>query len=118
MSNISLQYICFNVGWKCIICLICLYLKKIMIASVWFRKLSLDLMVIFWTDVMTLSESFIITVSFWFVFSLGFVLISTIALVGTMTGLPWRSWLPGAESCKSVFGGVLAAVYSILSQTS
>lgn len=58
------------------------------------------------------------SVSFWLVFSLGFVLISTIALVGTMTGLPWRSWLPGAESCKSVFGGVLAAVYSILSQTS
>ena len=58
------------------------------------------------------------SVSFWLVFSLGFVLILTIALVGTLTGMPWRTWLPGAESCKSVFGGVLAAVYSILSQTS
>lgn len=58
------------------------------------------------------------SLSFWLVFSLGFVLILTIALVGTMTGMPWRTWLPGAESCKSVFGGVQAAVYSIMSQTS
>ena len=58
------------------------------------------------------------SLSFWLVFSLGFVLILSIALIGTMTGMPWRSWLPGAESCKSMFGGVQAAVYSILSQTS
>ena len=58
------------------------------------------------------------SLSFWLVFSLGFVLILTIALVGTLTGMPWRSWLPGAESSKSMFGGVQAAVYSILSQTS
>jgi len=58
------------------------------------------------------------SLSFWLVFSLGFVLILTIALVSTLTGMPWRSWLPGAESSKSMFGGVQAAVYSILSQTS
>ncbi len=58
------------------------------------------------------------SLSFWLVFSMGFVLILSIALIGTLTGMPWRSWLPGAESCKSMFGGVQAAVYSILSQTS
>ncbi len=53
--------------------------------------------------------------TFWGVFALGYLLFLTIALVGSLTGMPWRSWLPGAESCKSLFGGVQAAVYSFMS---
>jgi light-harvesting complex 1 beta chain len=55
--------------------------------------------------------------TFWMVFALGFAVVLTIALVGSLTGMPWRSWLPGAESCKSLFGGVQAAVYSFMSHT-
>lgn len=51
------------------------------------------------------------------VFVLSFALVFTIALIGSLTGMPWRRWLPGAESCKSLFGGVQAAVYSIMSHT-
>ena len=58
-----------------------------------------------------------INLTFWFVFALGFAIVFTIALVGSLTGMPWRSWLPGAESCKSLFGGVQAAVYSFMSHT-
>ncbi len=57
------------------------------------------------------------TVTFRMIFTLGFVVVLAIALVGSLTGMPWRSWLPGAESCKSLFGGVQAAVYSFMSHT-
>ena len=57
------------------------------------------------------------TVTFRLVFALGYVVLLAIALVGLLTGLQWRSWLPGAESCKSLFGGVQAAVYSFMSHT-
>jgi len=57
------------------------------------------------------------TVTFRMVFTLGFVVVFAIALVSSLTGMPWRSWLPGAESCKSLFGGVQAAVYSFMSHT-
>ena len=57
------------------------------------------------------------TVTFRMVFALGFVVVLAIALVGSLTDMPWRSWLPGAESCKSLFGGVQAAVYSFMSHT-
>lgn len=55
--------------------------------------------------------------TFWMVFALGFAVVLTIAMVGSLTGMPWRSWLPGAESCKSLFGSVQAAVYSFMSHT-
>jgi len=57
------------------------------------------------------------SLTFGMVFVLGFAVVFTIALVGSLTGMPWRSWLPGAESCKSLFGGVQAAVYSFMSHT-
>ena len=57
------------------------------------------------------------SVTFRMVFTLGFMVVLAIALVGSLTGIPWRSWLPGAESCKSLFGGVQAAVYSFMSHT-
>lgn len=53
--------------------------------------------------------------AFWIVLVLSFVVIFSIALFGTLTGMPWRRWLPGAESCKSFFGGIRAAVYSAMS---
>ena len=53
--------------------------------------------------------------AFWIVLALSFVVIFGIALFGTLTGMPWRRWLPGAESCKSFFGGIRAAVYSVMS---
>jgi light-harvesting complex 1 beta chain len=49
------------------------------------------------------------------IFLLGFVLFGVIALVGTLVGAPWRSWLPGAEGVKSVAGGVKSAVYTFMS---
>ena len=57
------------------------------------------------------------SITFRMVFTLGFMVVLAIALVGSLTGMPWRSWLPGAESCKSLFGGVQAAVYSFMSHT-
>ena len=55
--------------------------------------------------------------TFKLVFAMGFTVVLTIALVGLLTGLRWRSWLPGAESSESLLGGVQAAVYSFLSHT-
>jgi light-harvesting complex 1 beta chain len=38
-----------------------------------------------------------------------------IAVLAQMLALDWRSWLPGAESEKSLIGGVKAAVYTFMS---
>ncbi len=54
-------------------------------------------------------------IALWIVLVLSFLLIFSIALFGTLMGLPWRRWLPGAESCTSFFGGLRAAVYSFIS---
>ena len=54
-------------------------------------------------------------IAFWMVVALSFVVIFSIALFGTLAGMQWRRWLPGAESCKSFFGGIRAAVYSFMS---
>lgn len=53
--------------------------------------------------------------SFWFIFALGFSVFLAIALVGQVLGWHWRTWLPGAEGVKSIFGGVKAAVYTFMS---
>ena len=53
--------------------------------------------------------------SYWFIFALGFVVFLAIALIGQLSGQHWRTWLPGAEGVKSVFGGVKAAVYTFMS---
>ena len=54
-------------------------------------------------------------VVFWLVFGLSFTFVFPIALFGSLTHLPWRKWLPGAENCKSLIGSVQAAVYSFMS---
>jgi light-harvesting complex 1 beta chain len=53
--------------------------------------------------------------AFFLIFAPAFVLFLAIALVGQTLGMQWRSWLPGAESVKSVTGGVKAAVYTFMS---
>ena len=53
--------------------------------------------------------------SFYGIFAVGFVLFLAIALVAEAMGLQWRSWLPGAESAKSLTGGVKTAVYTFMS---
>lgn len=53
--------------------------------------------------------------AFFVIFTSAFVVFMAIALIGQLLGFPWRSWLPGAESVKSVFGGVKAAVYTFMS---
>mgnify|MGYP000119495148 CR=1 FL=1 len=44
-------------------------------------------------------------------------LLQVVFAKGSLTGMRWRSWLPGAESSESLFGGVQAAVYSFMSHT-
>jgi light-harvesting complex 1 beta chain len=53
--------------------------------------------------------------AFMLLFVSAFAVFLTIALVGQTLGMPWRSWLPGAEGVKSVTGGVKAAVYTFMS---
>ena len=52
---------------------------------------------------------------YWFIFTLGFMVFSAIAVFGQLLGWHWRSWLPGAEGVESIFGGVKAAVYTFMS---
>lgn len=53
--------------------------------------------------------------SFGFIFVMVFPVFLVIAVFGQLLGLNWRTWLPGAEGVKSVFGAVKAAVYSFMS---
>lgn len=49
------------------------------------------------------------------VFVAGFLVFLAIALVSQLLTMQWRSWLPGAESEKSLIGGVKSAVYTFMS---
>jgi light-harvesting complex 1 beta chain len=49
------------------------------------------------------------------IFVVGFALFLVIAVFAQVLGWHWRSWLPGAESVKSMTGGVKAAVYTFMS---
>jgi len=53
--------------------------------------------------------------AFWVIFVPSFVVFLAIALIGQLLGWHWRSWLPGAEGVKSIFGGAKAAVYTFMS---
>ena len=53
--------------------------------------------------------------SFVGIFAAGFVVLLVLATVSQVFGLPWRSWLPGAEAERSLVGGVKASVYSFMS---
>ena len=49
------------------------------------------------------------------VFVVGFAVFLVIALIAQMLTMRWRTWLPGAESEKSMIGGVKAAVHTFMS---
>ena len=49
------------------------------------------------------------------IFIVGFAMFLVIAVLAQVLGWHWRSWLPGAESVKSMTGGVKAAVYTFMS---
>jgi light-harvesting complex 1 beta chain len=56
--------------------------------------------------------------NFGLIFAAAFALFMAIALAGQLLGWHWRAWLPGAESVKSLNGGVKAAVYTFMSHLS
>ena len=49
------------------------------------------------------------------IYALAFLVLLGIALVAQLLTAPWRSWFPGAESEKTLVGGVRAAVYTFMS---
>lgn len=49
------------------------------------------------------------------IFLVAFAMFFVIAFIAQVLGWHWRSWLPGAESVKSMTGGVKAAVYTFMS---
>ncbi len=55
------------------------------------------------------------SLSFFAIFTVGFVVFALIAIFASLLGWQWRSVLPGAEGVKSMTGGVKAAVYTFMS---
>ncbi len=53
--------------------------------------------------------------SFLLIFAPCFLLLLSLALLGQLVGLHWQDWLPGAEHKASIFSGVHAAVYTLMS---
>ena len=49
------------------------------------------------------------------IFAVLFAAFLAIASVAQLLMLQWRSWLPGAEESRTLFGGVRAAVYTLMS---
>ena len=49
------------------------------------------------------------------IFAPCFLLLLSIAILGQLVGLHWQNWLPGAEQKASLFSGVHAAVYTLMS---
>ena len=54
--------------------------------------------------------------SFLLVFAPCYVLLFSMAVLGQLVGMRWKEWLPGAEHKSSIFSGVHAAVYTVMSQ--
>jgi hypothetical protein len=55
------------------------------------------------------------SLSFFAIFVFGFVLVLTLAIVGSLIGWKWRAWIPGAEGSGSLVKSVSAAVCSFMS---
>lgn len=49
------------------------------------------------------------------IFMVSFLVLLLFALFACVLPGQWRTWLPGAESEKSLIGGVKAAVYTFMS---
>ncbi len=56
--------------------------------------------------------------SFYGIFVLSFIVILAVAVVAQLLTWQWRPWFPGAESEKSMIGGVKSAVYTFMSHLS
>lgn len=54
--------------------------------------------------------------SFVLIFAPCYLLFLSIAILGQLVGMHWKEWLPGAEHKSSLFSGVHAAVYTVMSQ--
>ena len=52
---------------------------------------------------------------FYGIFIVSFCGLMLFALLASVSPWQWRTWLPGAESEKSLIGGVKAAVYTFMS---
>ena len=52
------------------------------------------------------------------IYLIGFVAVMGLAVVGSLLGLKWRSWFPGAEGGGSLVASVSAVVCSFMSFTS
>jgi light-harvesting complex 1 beta chain len=49
------------------------------------------------------------------IFLVSFMVFLAVALVAQLLTWKWRSWLPGAEGQKSLFGDVKSSVYTFMS---
>ena len=58
------------------------------------------------------------TASFRLIFIASFIIVFMVAFAASLVAADWRSWFPGAESGKTVVGGVKAAVYTFMSNLS
>jgi len=53
--------------------------------------------------------------AYWTIFMVGFAFLFVLVLLGTLFGIHWRNYLPGAEDAKSMSQGVKSAVYTFMS---
>jgi hypothetical protein len=44
-----------------------------------------------------------------------FVVLFSVAILGQLVGLQWKTWLPGAENMSNIVSGVRATVYTLMS---
>jgi light-harvesting complex 1 beta chain len=44
-----------------------------------------------------------------------FVLLFCVAAIGSLLGISWKSWLPGAENMTNIVSGVSAGIYTFMS---
>jgi len=53
--------------------------------------------------------------AYWTIFMVGIAVLFGLVLLGTLFGIHWRNYLPGAEDAKSMSQGVKSAVYTFMS---
>jgi light-harvesting complex 1 beta chain len=53
-----------------------------------------------------------------YLFFVLFCVFTSLAVIGQVLFMEWRSWLPGAEGSRSMFESVKSAVYTVISQLS
>ena len=53
-----------------------------------------------------------------YLFFVLFCVFTSLAMIGQVLFMEWRSWLPGAEGSRPMFESVKSAVYTVISQLS